>query len=59
MQENCFYDLSIDFFPYGTAALFTCSWAANALFQNVVDSIAFLNITVDSTSSDVCRVPGY
>ncbi|HEV3223115.1 MAG TPA: choice-of-anchor Q domain-containing protein [Puia sp.] len=39
--------------------LFTGSWAANAAFQNVVDSIAFLHIIVDSTSSDVCQVLGH
>jgi hypothetical protein len=42
-----------------SGALFTGSWAANALFQNVVDSISFLNIIVDSTSSDVCQVIGH
>ena len=42
-----------------SGALFTGSWAANALFQNVVDSIAFLNVVVDSTSSDVCQVIGH
>jgi hypothetical protein len=42
-----------------SGALFTGSWAANSLFQNVVDSIAFLNIVVDSTSSDVCQVLGH
>jgi hypothetical protein len=42
-----------------SGALFTGSWAANALFQNVVDSISFLEITVDSTSSDVCQVIGH
>jgi hypothetical protein len=40
-------------------ALFVGSWAANASFQNVVDSIAFLHIIVDSTSSDVCQVLGH
>jgi len=40
-------------------ALFVGSWASNALFQNVVDSIAFLHIIVDSTSSDVCQVLGH
>ena len=39
--------------------LFTGSYAANALFQNVVDSIAFLHILVDSTSSDVIQVGGH
>jgi hypothetical protein len=33
-------------------ALFIGSWAANAQFQNVVDSIAFIHIIVDSTRSD-------
>ena len=42
-----------------SGALFTGSWAANALFQNVVDSISFLDIVVDSTSSDVCQVIGH
>ncbi|HCL82725.1 MAG TPA: hypothetical protein DIC22_02065, partial [Chitinophagaceae bacterium] len=42
-----------------SGALFVGSWAANALFQNVVDSIAFLHILVDSTSSDVCQVLGH
>jgi len=42
-----------------SGALFTGSWAANALFQNVVDSISFLDIIVDSTSSDVCQVIGH
>lgn len=42
-----------------SGSLFTGSWAANALFQNVVDSIAFLHIIVDSTSSDVCQVLGH
>jgi hypothetical protein len=42
-----------------TGALFVGSWASNALFQNVVDSIAFLHIIVDSTSSDVCQVLGH
>ena len=42
-----------------SGSLFTGSWAANALFQNVVDSIAFLHIKVDSTSSDVCQVIGH
>jgi hypothetical protein len=31
----------------------------NALFQNVVDSISFLDILIDSTSSDVCQVIGH
>jgi hypothetical protein len=31
---------------------FVGSWAANNQFQNVIDSIAFLNFIVDSTSSD-------
>jgi hypothetical protein len=35
-----------------SGALFIGSWAANAQFQNVVDSIAFLYIIVDSTNSD-------
>jgi len=39
-------------------ALFVGSWAACKLFQNVVDSIAFLHIIVDSTSSDVVQVIG-
>jgi hypothetical protein len=39
--------------------LFTGSWAANSLFQNVVDSISFLHIIVDSTASDVCQVLGH
>ncbi len=42
-----------------SGSLFTGSWAANALFQNVVDSVAFLNIIVDSTTSDVCQVIGH
>ena len=42
-----------------SGALFTGSWASNASFQNVVDSITFLDITVDSTSSDVCQVIGH
>jgi len=42
-----------------SGALFTGSFASNAVFQNVVDSIAFLNIIVDSTSSDVCQVIGH
>jgi hypothetical protein len=42
-----------------SGALFVGSWAANSLFQNVTDSIAFLFITVDSTSSDVCQVLGH
>jgi hypothetical protein len=39
--------------------LFVGSWAANALFQNVVDSIAFLHISVDSTTSDGNQVIGH
>jgi hypothetical protein len=39
-------------------ALFVGSWAACALFQNVVDSIAFLHVIVDSSISDVCQVVG-
>ncbi len=39
--------------------LFVGSWAANSLFQNVVDSIAFLHIVIDSTASDVCQVLGH
>ena len=42
-----------------SGALFVGSWAANALFQNVVDSMAFLHIIVDSTNSDVCQVLGH
>jgi hypothetical protein len=42
-----------------SGALFTGSWASNSSFQNVVDSISFLDITVDSTSSDVCQVIGH
>jgi hypothetical protein len=42
-----------------SGALFTGSWASNAAFQNVTDSIAFLYIIVDSTSSDVCQVIGH
>jgi hypothetical protein len=42
-----------------SGALFVGSWAANALFQNVMDSIAFQHIIVDSTSSDVCQVLGH
>jgi hypothetical protein len=42
-----------------SGALFVGSWAANSLFQNVVDSIRFLHITVDSTNSDVCQVLGH
>jgi hypothetical protein len=40
-------------------ALFVGSWAANASFQNVVDSIAFLHVIIDSTNSDVCQVLGH
>ena len=42
-----------------SGSLFTGSYVANALFQNVIDSIAFLNIIVDSTNSDVCQVLGH
>lgn len=42
-----------------SGALFVGSWAENALFQNVVDSVAFLNVIVDSTTSDVCQVLGH
>jgi hypothetical protein len=42
-----------------SGSLFTGSWAANSLFQNVVDSISFINIVIDSTSSDVCQVIGH
>jgi hypothetical protein len=36
--------------------LFVGSWDANNLFRNVIDSIAFLHIIVDSTTADVCQV---
>jgi len=42
-----------------SGALFVGSWDANSLFRNVVDSIAFLQVIVDSTSSDVCQVLGH
>jgi hypothetical protein len=42
-----------------SGALFVGSWAANALFQNVTDSISFLHVIVDSTTSDVCQVLGH
>lgn len=42
-----------------SGALFIGSWAANAIFQNVVDSIAFLHIIVDSTRSDGSQVLGH
>jgi hypothetical protein len=42
-----------------SGAFFVGSWAANAQFQNVIDSIAFLNFTVDSTSSDGNQVLGH
>ncbi|HZK63387.1 MAG TPA: choice-of-anchor Q domain-containing protein [Puia sp.] len=38
--------------------LFVGSWASTTSFQNVVDSIAFLHVIVDSTNSDVCQVLG-
>ncbi len=41
-----------------SGALFVGSWASPKEFQNVVDSISFLHIIVDSTSSDVCQVIG-
>ncbi len=41
-----------------SGALFVGSWASTASFQNVVDSIAFLNIIIDSTESDVVQVLG-
>ncbi|MDP4131787.1 MAG: choice-of-anchor Q domain-containing protein, partial [Bacteroidota bacterium] len=41
-----------------SGALFVGSWASTTSFQNVVDSIAFLKIIVDSTGSDVCQVLG-
>jgi hypothetical protein len=39
--------------------LFIGSWTANALFQNVVDSIAFQYIIIDSTIGDGCQVIGH
>jgi hypothetical protein len=38
---------------------FIGSWAANAEFQNVVDSIAFLHFIIDSTASDGNQVLGH
>ncbi len=38
--------------------LFIGSWAAPKEFKNVVDSISFLHVIVDSTNSDVCQVLG-
>ncbi|MFI5123786.1 MAG: choice-of-anchor Q domain-containing protein [Chitinophagales bacterium] len=38
--------------------LFTGSWAGTGSFQNVVDSIAFLNIIIDSSSSEGNQVIG-
>jgi hypothetical protein len=41
-----------------SGALFVGSWASPKEFQNVVDSISFIHIIVDSMSSDVCQVLG-
>ena len=41
-----------------SGALFIGSWSAPKEFKNVVDSISFIHIIVDSTSSDVCQVLG-
>jgi hypothetical protein len=38
--------------------LFVGSWAGTGTFQNVVDSIAFLRVIVDSTNSNVNQVLG-
>ncbi|PWT70232.1 MAG: hypothetical protein C5B59_21020 [Bacteroidetes bacterium] len=39
-----------------TGALFVGSWAPVSTFQNVVDSISFSNVRIDSTISDVNQV---
>jgi hypothetical protein len=41
-----------------SGALLAGSYASTTSFQNVVDSIAFLNIIIDSTASDVNQVLG-
>ncbi len=39
--------------------LFTGSWAANSLFQNVADSISFLYVIIDSTNCEAAQVIGH
>ena len=42
-----------------SGALFAGSWVSNAQFQNVVDSISFLHIEIDSTNGDGVQVIGH